>query len=238
MTAAGADKIHVMTVDYRGFGLSSGFPTEEGIILDGITLVDWALKVAEVPAKRIVIVGQSLGTAVTAAVVEHFTVQHHIDFAGVVLVAAFSDLPTLMLTYSAGGIIPFLAPLGFFPQAQQALSRRIKDTWRTQDRLANMAQNSRKLNLVLIHAQNDYDIPWTHSNTLFHATANATSEKGMTSAQIDSVKYHEDLGSQGWTNSWTAGAGEEGLKSILQIILKYGGRFSAILATLTEVTGL
>ncbi|MCJ1438751.1 hypothetical protein MMC27_008141 [Xylographa pallens] len=221
--AATADKVHVLTVDYRGFGYSTGSPTEEGLIIDGTTLVNWVLEVANVPPERIVIVGQSLGTAVATAVVEHFVVQRHIEFAGIALIAAFSDLSTLIMTYAAGGIVPFLSPLRMFPRAQQFFASKIKDTWRTRDRLANVVRHSRKLDLVLIHAKNDYDIPWSHSNTLFYAAANATSEKGMSSKQVDGVKQHIDLGAQGWTNVWTAADNQYGLKRIQQTILRRGG---------------
>ena len=214
-------------MDYRGFGYSTGTPTEEGLIIDGITLVNWVLEVANVPPERIVIVGQSLGTAVATAVVEHFVVQRHLEFAGIALIAGFSDLPTLILTYAAGGIVPFLSPLRAFPKAQQFFTSKIKDTWRTRDRLANVVRHSRKLDLILIHAKNDYDIPWSHSNTLFYAAANATSEKGMSSKQVNSVKQHIDLGAQGWTNVWSAADNQYGFKRIQQTILRRGGRFQS-----------
>ncbi|MCJ1391027.1 hypothetical protein MMC18_003888 [Xylographa bjoerkii] len=227
LAAAAADKVHVLTVDYRGFGYSTGSPTEEGLIVDGVTLVNWALEVANIPPDRIVIVGQSLGTAVATAVTEHFIVQRQIEFAGVALIAAFSDLPTLMLTYAAGGVVPFLSPLRIYPKVQQFFSHRIKDTWRTRDRLANMVRHSRKLDLVLIHAKNDYDIPWSHSNALFYAAANATSERGMNPKLIDGIKQHVDLGAQGWTNIWTAANDHDGFKRIQQIILRRGGGFDS-----------
>ena len=213
----------MLTVDYRGFGYSSGNPTEEGLITDGITLMRWALEVAEIPADRIVIVGQSLGTAVATAVTEYFVVHHDINFAGVVLVAGFSDLPTLMLTYTIGYVIPVLSPLRPYPKLQQFFSRHIRDTWHTKARLENLVRRSRQLHLVLVHALNDFDIPWNHCETLFYAAANATSESGMSIKQIDGVKQHIELGTQGWMNNWTAGTGLKGTKRIQQIILRHGG---------------
>ena len=42
--ASGAnDKTHVIAVDYRGFGYSTGSPTEQGLITDGVTVVEWAM---------------------------------------------------------------------------------------------------------------------------------------------------------------------------------------------------
>lgn len=48
---------HILTIDYRGFGHSSGSPTEAGLIVDGVALVDWVLNVAGIPPERIVILG-------------------------------------------------------------------------------------------------------------------------------------------------------------------------------------
>ncbi|KAF2230314.1 alpha/beta-hydrolase [Viridothelium virens] len=64
--------IHLLTLDYRGFGVSTGSPTESGLISDGVELVNWAIHFARIPPERIVILGQSLGTAVATAVVHHF----------------------------------------------------------------------------------------------------------------------------------------------------------------------
>ncbi|MCJ1243807.1 hypothetical protein MMC30_001004, partial [Trapelia coarctata] len=222
LSAGAAHKIHVLTVDYRGFGYSTGSPSEEGLITDGITLVDWALQVAGIPPERIVIVGQSLGTAVAAAVVEHYTEQSHVKFAGVVLVAAFSKIPELMLTYAAGSIVPILSPLRIFPKLQRYIAHRAKDTWNTEARLTNIIRQKGDFNLVLVHAINDYDIRWTHSNTLFYAAANATSEIGLNNDQIDNIKHHTDLGRHGWTNKWPATTRQNGVKTIRQIILRDG----------------
>lgn len=232
LSAGAAHKIHVLTIDYRGFGYSTGSPSEQGLITDGIALVDWALQVARIPSERIVVVGQSIGTAVATAVVEHFTEQGQVKFAGIVLVAAFSNIPELMLTYAAGSIIPILSPLWMFPKLQRYIAHRAKDTWNTEARLTNTIRQKGDINLVLVHAINDCDIRWTHSDTLFYAVANATSEVGLTNDQIDDAKYHTDLGRQGWTNNWPATAGLNGVKKIQQVILHDGGMFEILLVRL------
>ena len=92
--AAGApDRIHVLAFDYRGFGHSSGTPTEQGLITDGIAVVQWAIEVAKVPPERIVLVGQSLGTAVATAVAEHFSLHLATEFAGLILCRQFLGSP-------------------------------------------------------------------------------------------------------------------------------------------------
>jgi abhydrolase domain-containing protein 12 len=71
LSAGQPGKIHVLTFDYRGFGRSSGTPSECGIISDALAVVDWATKVAGIPPSRILIFGQSLGIAIS----EHFALQ-------------------------------------------------------------------------------------------------------------------------------------------------------------------
>lgn len=56
----------LLAIDYRGYGGSTGSPTEEGLLLDGETA--YAKAVADgYAASRLVIVGESLGSAVAVA---------------------------------------------------------------------------------------------------------------------------------------------------------------------------
>ncbi|KAF2453886.1 Alpha/Beta hydrolase protein [Lineolata rhizophorae] len=63
---------HVLAFDYRGFGRSSGSPSEPGLVADGVAAARWAIDVARVEPRRIVLLGQSLGTAVATGVAEAF----------------------------------------------------------------------------------------------------------------------------------------------------------------------
>ena len=228
VTAGASEITHVISIDYRGFGLSTGSPTEQGLIIDGVTVAKWAMDTLGVPPERIVLLGQSLGTAVATAVAERMVADLGIEFKGIILVAGFSDIPTLMLTYAIGGIIPILSPLKPYPKFQSFFKGKIQETWFTADRLRNLARRSKAMNLFLIHAKNDFDIPWQHCDTLFYAAANATSAQGMTLKQIDSVKKHKDLGEAGYVNTWTAGVGETGMTKIRQEIVKRGGKSDLI----------
>ncbi|GIZ40335.1 hypothetical protein CKM354_000367900 [Cercospora kikuchii] len=148
---------HVFTIDYRGFGHSTGTPTEAGLIADGVALVEYIMETTKIPPEQIVILGQSLGTAVSAAVALHFadrrnallppllhtsSLSHASDqktppttFAGVVLAAPFNSIPTLLLTYRIGGFLPLLLPLRPFPTLAQMLMTKVVDKWQTADRL-------------------------------------------------------------------------------------------------------
>lgn len=224
LASGASDKIHVLTVDYRGFGYSTGSPHENGLITDGVTLVTWALEVARIPPERIVIFGQSLGTAVAVAVAEHFALEKHVEFAGIVLVAGFSDIPSLMLSYYAGGILPILAPLRPYPWLQRFFSDYIQERWVTTQRLENLVRSSKNIDIQILHAKNDFNIPWSHSDTLFRTAANATVDGGMSLRQIDATKDFEDLGEGGWIHTWTAATpNSDGMKKIAQHVVVSGG---------------
>lgn len=53
----------VLFVDYRGYGGSTGNPSEQGLITDAETAYDWLLARGHSP-QRIVVVGESLGTGI------------------------------------------------------------------------------------------------------------------------------------------------------------------------------
>jgi len=133
---------------------------------------------AKIPPERIVILGQSLGTAVSSAVALNFAdptseliprvdatvnsssaskpTQHPpTTFAGIILVAPFSSLPSLMLTYRIGGLFPILLPLRPFPWLANALTSRMTDTWPSATRLAAYYQSLGANQKLLISKRDD-----------------------------------------------------------------------------------
>ncbi|KAF4124917.1 LOW QUALITY PROTEIN: abhydrolase domain-containing protein 12 [Geosmithia morbida] len=174
---------HIITFDYRGYGHSTGSPDEAGLVEDGSAVVEWVMNVAGIPPERILLLGQSLGTAVASAVTERY-VSRGVEFAGLVLVAGFSDLATMLAEYRIGGVFPVLAPLRSWPFLINLLQSLVVDTWRTDDRLASIVRNTKnRLRLSLVHAKNDADIPWTQDNKLFRAAVN----------EVVKIEGHEDF---------------------------------------------
>ncbi|RDL31158.1 Glycylpeptide N-tetradecanoyltransferase [Venustampulla echinocandica] len=211
--------IHILAIDYRGFGLSTGFPTEAGLIIDGIAAVDWAIQVAKIPPGRIVILGQSLGTAVTAAVVEHYA-QERVELAGVVLVAGFTTLPELLPGYSIGGLLPVLSPLKAYPTLLRLFTRHVVDQWPSTTRLANFVRASKKIRLFIVHSRDDHEIPWGHAERLFITAANATTERGMDLSLLKKMKAQAtvDMGDGAFVSTWKADEN----KIIREEIVSYG----------------
>ena len=75
--------VDVFALDYRGYGRSQGRPSEAGVYRDAEAAYDYLRRTRGVPAERLVVVGQSLGTAVAVELAARRPV------AGLILEAAF-----------------------------------------------------------------------------------------------------------------------------------------------------
>jgi fermentation-respiration switch protein FrsA (DUF1100 family) len=64
-TASSIDARAVVVVNYRGYGGSTGEPTQKALYDDGLAIYDYAIK-RGVPAERIVVMGRSLGSGVAS----------------------------------------------------------------------------------------------------------------------------------------------------------------------------
>ncbi|KAJ5503321.1 hypothetical protein N7463_006195 [Penicillium fimorum] len=245
-----SNPVHVFAIDYRGFGVSTGSPTEEGLITDGVSLINFLTAGSlKVPTSRIAIVGQSLGTAVTAAVAERFAfgsadpaaiqpaIKNAEPFAGVILLASFSSLKNLLESYSFKGITPpMLSPIMGYPRAQKWMLSHIVDHWDTAGRLArltgvnttslngvNPEYIDKSLDLTIVHAFDDAEIPWYEGRRVWVA-ATGGHIKGAPGAMI----YHkaeDDNPSEVkiWKNQISDQDGTEIVKTVRWERIRYGG---------------
>ncbi|KAJ5360822.1 hypothetical protein N7517_010013 [Penicillium concentricum] len=223
LSAGNPGKIHVLTFDYRGFGKSTGSPSESGLVVDALVVVDWAINVVGIPPSRILIFGQSMGTAVSIAVSKHLAIQNPpIVFAGTVLVAPFVDVATLVSTYRVAGTVPILSPVARFPFLFKYLQRFIRDKWLSKDCIAQYIRanemNGEKYRITIIHAEDDFDIPWHHSQLVFWHAVNASMPAGISYDDLEQKKLDSkaELGAAGSMMEWKTGNGvirEEILKT-------------------------
>ena len=58
--------LNCLIFDYRGYGNSEGKPSEEGTYRDAMTAYKWLLQKKNLPAKKIIIFGRSLGGSIAA----------------------------------------------------------------------------------------------------------------------------------------------------------------------------
>jgi fermentation-respiration switch protein FrsA (DUF1100 family) len=78
---------NVLAVDYRGYGKSQGRPSEEGVYRDAEAAYDYLVRVRGIPAEHVVLLGQSLGTAVAVDLATRRPV------AGLILECGFPSAP-------------------------------------------------------------------------------------------------------------------------------------------------
>ncbi len=210
--SAAASRVHILAIDYRGFGASTGWPTEAGLLTDALTLANFAMNTAGIPPERIVIFAQSLGTAVALSLAHRLARQYPPTlFAGMVLVAPFADVELLTRTYRIAGIIPLLSPLVSIPKALAFFNGFIVSKWRSKDKLASfirhcehfrLARRQSKYDITIIHAEDDYDIPAINSDILMWHAVNAVREPNphlsFEQWELEKESQKVVLGAGGW----------------------------------------
>lgn len=106
---------NVLAIDYRGFGDSQGSPSQRGLATDARAAFDWLISNGATP-KDVLIVGHSLGTAVASSLAVSLS-EETIRFKGLVLMAPFKSMYTVVDTYSIFGLFPVMLPLTMVPRA-------------------------------------------------------------------------------------------------------------------------
>jgi pimeloyl-ACP methyl ester carboxylesterase len=90
----------VLLLDYRGYGLSEGSPSEAGVYADARAGLEWLQEEKKIPESRIVVFGRSLGGAVAVDLAQDS------ELGGVILESTFTSLSDM-----ADSLLPFSAPL-------------------------------------------------------------------------------------------------------------------------------
>ncbi|MFH1135870.1 MAG: alpha/beta hydrolase [Pseudomonadota bacterium] len=134
---------HLITFDYRGYGLSQGRPTLRGIIDDGRTVVNHLLANPPLPGAPLGLFGQSMGA---------FTAAHLLPF--------FPGLDGAVLE---AGLISFRDLfLEAYPQAEVAIPEGLST-------LSPLSQG--RVPKLFIHGTKDQIVPLSHSERMFQAAA-------------------------------------------------------------------
>ncbi|NOY69326.1 MAG: alpha/beta hydrolase [Deltaproteobacteria bacterium] len=92
----------VLLIDYRGYGLSKGTPSEKGVYLDGQAGLEYLNRHQGFSISKIVIYGRSLGTAVAVEIAQNRRL------AGVILVSPLSSGLAVARSRGMGWLAPFI----------------------------------------------------------------------------------------------------------------------------------
>jgi fermentation-respiration switch protein FrsA (DUF1100 family) len=131
----------VLAVEYRGYGRSEGAPSETGLYRDAEAAWDWLVREKQIPPQRIIVFGQSLGTAVAAYLAARREV------GGVVLEAPFASVRAV-----ARRVYWFLPGIGCFLRTKF-------------DTGANLAQVSAPV--LMVHCSSDPVLPFALGEEVF-----------------------------------------------------------------------
>ncbi|KAF9074506.1 Alpha/Beta hydrolase protein [Rhodocollybia butyracea] len=154
--------VNVLAIDYRGFAESTGTPSEEGLVRDARAAYEWLIS-SGAKGEDVLIVGHSLGTGVSSRLAAQLS-KEELPYRGVVLMSPFTSISELIKTYNIFGALPLVKPLTMIPYAFNFI------TWALIHKFDTLSLAPQIKGQVLIaHAENDWDIPYTHSEILFNA---------------------------------------------------------------------
>jgi pimeloyl-ACP methyl ester carboxylesterase len=214
--------VHVIAFDYRGFGLSTGTPTETGLRTDAETVLNFLTGLMpshthqptlSIPPSNIILTSQSLGTAISTLLLRSWTLSHNLSPPkSLILTSPFSSLPSLIDSYSIKGLIPpLLSPFRSYPFIMNKITSFIADTWRTDQRLAEILLSDRDIpiNIHLIHARDDREIPWWETQKIWDSILRtATAMRQDVLQEINSGSVVMDKGKDG-TGTSTSNTGSQ-----------------------------
>lgn len=134
----------VAIFDYRGYGRSTGHPSEKGLYRDGEAVVRFMNDSLKIPSERIAVIGTSLGGAVAVELALRF------PFRAVILESAFTSKHAM-----AKKIFPFF-PICLFSRDQYHNLKKI---------------SALKSPLLIVHGTEDETVPFSMSLELVQAAS-------------------------------------------------------------------
>ncbi len=134
--------LSVMIIDYRGYGLSTGKPSEPGVYRDATAAWRWLTESRGVDPNRIILFGRSMGAAVASQLATR------VQAAGLILESAFTSVPDL------GAELYWWLPVRLLSRLE-----------------FNTADHIRRADLptLIIHSPDDEIIPYSHGRQLHEA---------------------------------------------------------------------
>jgi fermentation-respiration switch protein FrsA (DUF1100 family) len=132
----------VLAVSYRGYGKSTGTPTEQGIYQDARAAIAFLTQTQHIPLNRIILYGESLGTGVAVQMASEVPV------GGLVLEAAYTSVA------ARAAELYYYIPVRFL----------IQDKFNSLEKIGKV-----KAPVLCFHGERDTVIPIAHGKTLFNA---------------------------------------------------------------------
>ncbi|XP_014396469.1 PREDICTED: abhydrolase domain-containing protein 12B [Myotis brandtii] len=173
---------HVLSVDYRGFGDSTGKPTEEGLTADAICVYEWTK--ARSGTTPVCLWGHSLGTGVVtnaARVLE----EKGSPVDAIVLEAPFTNMWTASINYPLLKIYQKLP--GFLQTLMDAL-RKDKIVFPNDENVKFLSSP-----LLILHGEDDRTVPLANGKQLYEIAHNAYRNKDRVKMVIFPPGFQHNL---------------------------------------------
>ena len=149
--------------DYRGYGNSSGFPSESGLYVDAEAVYQYVISHEGVRPQDVLAFGVSLGSGPAAYIAS----RHR---AGTLaLVSPYTSIPDVV---RGKGLLALLSPFLWYSFPVESFIKDLRDTC-----------------VVLAHGKRDAVIPWTHSQVLQTRYVGAS----RVSLLINEEGHHNDV---------------------------------------------
>lgn len=136
-------KLQVFIFDYRGYGKSSGRPSENGLYKDGLAAYEYLVGERHIPPHQIMLFGRSLGAAIAIEVALRKNVR------SIIMESAFTSTKDMARTM-------FL----FYP-----FSYILPANYNNLEKIAHV-----DVPKLLIHGEEDEIVPYTMADKLFNAS--------------------------------------------------------------------
>ncbi len=157
--------LNVLIADYRGYGNSTGQPSEEGTARDAEAAWRHLVETRRLPAEEIILYGESLGGAVAARLAQRHTPR------ALVLYAAFTSIPDMARHY--------------YPYLPTALLARYR--YDTRAALAAL-----RCPLLILHSREDEIVPYRHGEELLAAAPGSKRLAGLRGGHNDALFVSRD----------------------------------------------
>ncbi|MBW2610211.1 MAG: alpha/beta hydrolase [Deltaproteobacteria bacterium] len=135
-------KLQVFIFDYRGFGKSTGSPSEKGLYLDGLAAYDYLVVKENIPSGNIIPFGRSLGAAVA------IDIALKRDIRSIIIESGFTSIKGMAKTMFLYNLFSYIVP----------------PNYNNLQKIADI-----KVPKLIIHSEDDEIVPFSMGKRLFEA---------------------------------------------------------------------
>ncbi|XP_067151283.1 protein ABHD12B [Apteryx mantelli] len=180
MKLMGAADFHILALDYRGYGDSSGHPTESGFTTDVLALYDWVK--ARSGNSSVIFWGHSLGTGIATNAARKLHEDRGVQVDAVVLESPYTNIR------EAAAYVSITKLYRHFPGFEYL----ILDSMALGGMFFRSDENVKVLScpLLILHAEDDAVLPPHLGRKLFEAARDAYADK----TKVKFVTFPEKLG--------------------------------------------